>query len=459
MSHRINIVFISYLTGLSVTSILGVTPVEARAYATSPLGGYHPVSRELIAQASTDATATDESEASSTASPDEDTSILKLGSRGERVSELQAILQKLGYYESKPDGIFGDQTKSAVIEFQRQANLPVDGQVGESTLQQLQEAIASSSETNPDTAPQPTPSATPEAPPTPTGETEPETTSDTANVAGTSERSGQGWIAVILAASAVVGFALYRYTRPRIKRLAPSKMAPSAVKESNSERSPDEPVATPTQVVSELTEVQPVTREEAPTNGVSANGVSTNGTAGVTLHLASEAIPAEISPVNETTRLAKVDIVDELIDDLRSPDPVKRRKAIWELGQVGDSKAVQPLVDLMMDADSSQRSLILAAISEIGVRTLKPMNRALLLSLQDHSSDVRKNAIRDVTRVYDLISQMSELLAHAASDPDAEVQETARWALGQLGRIRSVPELSSGASLSNRTPEHLPGDV
>jgi HEAT repeats len=165
--------------------------------------------------------------------------------------------------------------------------------------------------------------------------------------------------------------------------------------------------------------------------------------------LASQAASAPAT-LSETSRLVKVDIVDELIRDLQNPDPSKRRKAIWDLGQQGDSRAVQPMVDLMMDSDSSQRSLILSAISEIGIKTLKPVNRALMLSLQDSSSDVRKNGIRDVTRMYDLMGQISQLLQHAASDPDQEVQETASWALTQLNRIRPL----SGAE----TPS-LPGSL
>ncbi len=155
--------------------------------------------------------------------------------------------------------------------------------------------------------------------------------------------------------------------------------------------------------------------------------------------------------VSETTRLAKIDIVTALIQDLQSPDPSKRRKAIWDLGQQGDSRAVQPMVDLMMDSDSSQRSLILAAVSEIGIKTLKPMNRALMLSLQDGSPDVRKNGIRDVTRIYDLVGQVSQLLQHAAIDPDEEVQETASWALRQLPRMHPL----SGGDDLHRSPSRL----
>lgn len=145
------------------------------------------------------------------------------------------------------------------------------------------------------------------------------------------------------------------------------------------------------------------------------------------------------APLTPTTRLTKIDIVEALIPDLQSPEVAKRRKAIWELGQRGDSRAIQPLVDLLMDADSQQRSLILAAVSEISTRTLKPMHRALMVSLQDESADVRKNAIRDITRIYDQMTQISQLLQYAVSDSDDEVQETASWALGQLNRLKMAP--------------------
>jgi peptidoglycan hydrolase-like protein with peptidoglycan-binding domain len=160
-------------------------------------------------------------------------------------------------------------------------------------------------------------------------------------------------------------------------------------------------------------------------------------------------------PLLETTRLAKINIVEELMRDLRSADATKRHKVIWELSHRGDTRAVQPLVDLLVDSDSKQRSLILSALSEIGTRTLRPMSRALAISLQDESADVRKNAIRDLTRVYDMVAQISQLLHKATDDPDAEVQETARWALGQLNRIRSVPE---APTLKNSVspPENLP---
>lgn len=452
MSYRVNALFVIYLTSLS--AVLASQAALANALRTPTMSDTATERRVLMgamtltensnAIAQSPGTSSAEPSESSTPDtvPDADNALLKLGSRGEPVSELQELLQGLGYYDDDPDGIFGDQTKAAVIEFQRQAELPVTGEANAVTLERLRarsNEFQAETRTNDPEANDSDAAAASSSPDEPVGEP--------------ASRQGRfWWLTALIAVSAGVGFGLYKLTRPRIQRLVSSKAAAIAPSDPTSpERSPDlNSAVSPTHVVVEPTTSEPQTANPTISLDDGATSRETN------------VIHPDITPLSETTRLAKIDIVDELINDLRGPDPTKRRKAIWELGQIGDSKAVQPLVDLMMDSDSGQRSLILAAISEIGVRTLKPMNRALLLSLQDHSADVRKNAIRDVTRVYDLIGQMSELLAHAASDPDVEVQETAQWALGQLGRIRNVPELgngTNGANLPNKTPEHLSGDV
>lgn len=164
--------------------------------------------------------------------------------------------------------------------------------------------------------------------------------------------------------------------------------------------------------------------------------------------------PSAPAPLLETQRLNQGSAIDQLIQDLQNPDANQRRRAIWGLSQRGDTRAVQPLVDLMIDSDSKQRSMILSALSEIGTRTLKPMSRALAISLQDESPDVRKNAIRDLTRVYDLMAQISHMVHQATEDPDSDVRETAQWALKQMNRFR-VPEGSSSLKTSVSPPESL----
>ena len=134
----------------------------------------------------------------------------------------------------------------------------------------------------------------------------------------------------------------------------------------------------------------------------------------------------------QANRLPNLDLVNELIKDLQEPNAKIRHRAIRELTQRGDSRAVKPLVELMIHSNSLERSLVLEALTQISMRTLQPMNQALTDSIQDESAQVRTNAIRELSQVYDLMSQVNQLLSHATEDADVEVQEIARRALNQM---------------------------
>ena len=67
---------------------------------------------------------------------------LLLGSRGAEARRLQQRLRALGYPAGKADGIFGKQTKSAILAFQRQHKLTQDGIAGEKTQRALYSASA-----------------------------------------------------------------------------------------------------------------------------------------------------------------------------------------------------------------------------------------------------------------------------------------------------------------------------
>lgn len=62
---------------------------------------------------------------------------LKIGSTGTLVQYLQSTLKTLGFYKGSIDGIFGSQTKSAVITFQREFGISQDGIVGPNTWTKL----------------------------------------------------------------------------------------------------------------------------------------------------------------------------------------------------------------------------------------------------------------------------------------------------------------------------------
>ncbi|MFX5124461.1 N-acetylmuramidase family protein [Acinetobacter baumannii] len=68
--------------------------------------------------------------------------IIKFGARGEAVIEIQKKLKELGFKGKNgkvisPDGIFGESTEYAVIQFQKTKGLLVDGKVGDKTRDAL----------------------------------------------------------------------------------------------------------------------------------------------------------------------------------------------------------------------------------------------------------------------------------------------------------------------------------
>ena len=68
--------------------------------------------------------------------------VLSLGSRGEKVALIQQRLKDWGYYTGAVDGIFGRGTHNAVVRFQRQNGLSVDGQVGKQTAAAMGVSLA-----------------------------------------------------------------------------------------------------------------------------------------------------------------------------------------------------------------------------------------------------------------------------------------------------------------------------
>lgn len=336
---------------------------------------------------------------------------LRIGSVGEDVELLQTQLKKLGYYDGTPDGQFGESTRDAVIQFQLDKKVLADGVVGNQTNQLIKAETLK--QNNFVSTPTPQPVA-----------------EDTSEEEKPSENDN-GWITVVLIVMGLLaggGILFYLFNRFR-----PAKQSSNSaiyVNDAN-EDDDDTDIAQAREYQTSQDEFANRNQEQKYLTGAQEDNV---GDIPSTIQPSAKIIPTE-----KTSRLAKVSVVDELIQDLDSSNPTQRRKAIWELGQKGDSRAIQPLVEQMVDADSQQRSLILAALAEIGTRTLKPMNRALAVSMQDESPDVRKNAIRDLTRVYDVMGQISQMLSMAMEDEDPEVQETAKYAVSQMNRIRVLP--------------------
>lgn len=61
----------------------------------------------------------------------------RVGSRGNEVKAIQEKLKERGLYKGSVDGVFGEGTKKAVIQFQKQQGLTQDGVAGPATLKRL----------------------------------------------------------------------------------------------------------------------------------------------------------------------------------------------------------------------------------------------------------------------------------------------------------------------------------
>lgn len=84
----------------------------------------------------------------------EDTmAVLKNGSRGNAVKELQQMLNAAGFDCGKADGIFGAKTEFAVAAFQAAAGLTVDGKAGDQTITALKAWKKTPTTTTPDPSP------------------------------------------------------------------------------------------------------------------------------------------------------------------------------------------------------------------------------------------------------------------------------------------------------------------
>lgn len=97
---------------------LGVAAATLTLVPTVTLAAIAPVAAVDLAQASTRPT-------------------LRLGSTGNAVSEIQAMLILLGYLENPVDGRYQEPTEAAVKDFQADVGLTDDGIVGPATWEKL----------------------------------------------------------------------------------------------------------------------------------------------------------------------------------------------------------------------------------------------------------------------------------------------------------------------------------
>ena len=148
-------------------------------------------------------------------------------------------------------------------------------------------------------------------------------------------------------------------------------------------------------------------------------------------------VPPHISPAKIST--ATTNGVSELIREIQKGDHKISPQILEKLSQSSDLSTMLLLVELITEADSQQRSLILEAMRNITNSILKPMNQVLILSLGDENSQVKQNAIKDLTSIYEVMLQVTERLSQTVNDSEQKLPETAQWALQQLKQMPETP--------------------
>lgn len=120
--------------GLFIVGFSQLIPLKAVATTSSSA----PAMEMSVAQAPADSvTDSVTNSADDTNAPQQ---TLRVGSRGEAVKQLQTKLQQLGYFSGTVDGVYGNATRQAVLEFQTATDLLGDGIAGAETIAQLQTA-------------------------------------------------------------------------------------------------------------------------------------------------------------------------------------------------------------------------------------------------------------------------------------------------------------------------------
>lgn len=111
--------------------------------------------------------------------------------------------------------------------------------------------------------------------------------------------------------------------------------------------------------------------------------------------------------------------------------------AAWALGYIGDSSAVQELVQCLHDKDSYIRRFAALALGQIGDINATPN---LCETLNDEDWKVREFAARALGWL-GVSAAVPYLVNVMHNDIDFDVRNAATWALGKIGDAEAVPDL------------------
>ncbi|MGQ9625897.1 MAG: HEAT repeat domain-containing protein [Anaerolineae bacterium] len=136
----------------------------------------------------------------------------------------------------------------------------------------------------------------------------------------------------------------------------------------------------------------------------------------------------------ETDRKVDDERLNKLIRDLRDKDEKVRLLAVHELMEIGDARAVKPLLRALADENKFVSEVATRALERIGEPAIMP----LLQALRGESWYMRQMAAEALVKIGKLALKP---LIQALEDEDKWVRFLATWALGEIGDVYAVEPL------------------
>lgn len=140
--------------------------------------------------------------------------------------------------------------------------------------------------------------------------------------------------------------------------------------------------------------------------------------------------------------------ISQYLDDLSSENDEKVQYAAWALGTSENPEAVDELITQLRHPNPDVRAMIIWALGEIKVnQTLDD----LLIALQDEEPLVREMAVKSIGELED--PRAIPHLASILNDPFIGVQTAVVWSLGEIQNQEALDLVNK--SLHNSSPEVL----
>jgi HEAT repeat protein len=129
--------------------------------------------------------------------------------------------------------------------------------------------------------------------------------------------------------------------------------------------------------------------------------------------------------------------VGPLIVLLKDADSIMRSSAAESLGKIGDTRSVEPLIAALQDKDSHVREAASEALGKIGEPAVKP----LVAALKDADVRVSEKAAELLGKIGE--PAVEPLIASLkGADSDSNVRERAAKTLGIIGNVHAVEPLN-----------------